>query len=703
MSEVEQLNMKSDAFQALFTAEGLQQLDVQFLAFLHARDAQLHQALLAYRQGEAYEYQQGNESLMLIDLAVVVQQFITVLFDIEKASQQQSDLVLKQDPIFVFKKEFVLKRAKRKLHSEISADFEELNNWLNCSIGSRIKCGMTDVEQEMTDAEQEMTDAAGDDRELAVARFAVQCLQASNVDAIEKLTQWCVLLLRDNNAQQHVKSWVSFHLPEKLNYANLVTVEPLADDTFARYRAPESRQRQRDGFALTDARMQLREVLDEIHYCVYCHKNDGDFCSQGFPVKRSQPDLGLKMSPTGEVLTGCPLEEKISEMHVLKKVGQGVAALAMIMRDNPMCAATGHRICNDCMKACIYQKQQPVDIPQVETRVLTDVLELPWGVEIYDLLTRWNPLRQDQYCMQDYNGKKVLVMGMGPAGFTLAHHLTMAGCAVVGADGLKIEPLDPELLNKPIRNFADLKESLDDRVMAGFGGVAEYGITVRWDKNFLKLIYICLMRRPFFQVFGGVRFGGTLTVENAWDLGFDHIALAVGAGLPKELPITNSLAPGMRQANDFLMALQLTGAAKKSSLANLQIRMPAVVIGGGLTGVDAATEVQAYYIKQVEKISERYQTLVRYYSELAVREQFNAMDLAILDEFLQHADVVAAERLSAQREKREPDFIRLLRQWGGVSIVYRRSMQESPAYRRNHEELQKALEEGIYYAEGLEP
>ena len=35
--------------------------------------------------------------------------------------------------------------------------------------------------------------------------------------------------------------------------------------------------------------------------------------------------------------------------------------------------------------------------------------------------------------------------------------------------------------------------------MAGFGGVAEYGITVRWDKNFLKLIYISLMRRPLFS------------------------------------------------------------------------------------------------------------------------------------------------------------------------------------------------------------
>ena len=57
-----------------------------------------------------------------------------------------------------------------------------------------------------------------------------------------------------------------------------------------------------------------------------------------------------------------------------------------------MCPGTGHRICNDCMKSCIYQKQEPVNIPQIETGVLTDVLALPWGVEIYGLLTRWNPL-----------------------------------------------------------------------------------------------------------------------------------------------------------------------------------------------------------------------------------------------------------------------------------------------------------------------
>ncbi|MCL5669304.1 MAG: FAD-dependent oxidoreductase, partial [Gammaproteobacteria bacterium] len=264
--------------------------------------------------------------------------------------------------------------------------------------------------------------------------------------------------------------------------------------------------------------------------------------------------------------------------------------LAVAMVDNPMVPATGHRICNDCMKGCIYQKQEPVDISQIETRCLTDVLDLPWGVEIYDLLTRWNPLRAKQYLPKSYNGRKVLIAGMGPAGFTLAHHLTMEGCAVVGIDGLKIEPLPEDLIKAPLRDYHALEEALDSRIMTGFGGVAEYGITVRWDKNFLKLIYLTLLRRPLFQVFGGVRLGGTVTLDDAWRLGFGHVSIATGAGLPKVVPMGNSLARGMRQANDFLMALQLTGASKAASLTNLQVRLPAVVIGGGLTAIDTATE-----------------------------------------------------------------------------------------------------------------
>ncbi len=257
------------------------------------------------------------------------------------------------------------------------------------------------------------------------------------------------------------------------------------------------------------------------------------------------------------------------------------------------------------MKSCIYQKQEPVDIPQVETRTLKDVLELPWGFEIYSLLTRWNPLNFARPYPREATGRKVLVVGLGPAGFTLAHHLMNDGHTVVAVDGLKIEPLPTEvsgvdaLGNRhpfgPIRELTEIYERLDERVMAGFGGVAEYGITVRWNKNFLKVIRLLLERRGEFTMFGGVRFGGTLTVDGAFEMGFDHIALCMGAGRPTVIPMKNGLARGVRQASDFLMALQLTGAAKADSLANLQVRMPIVVIGGGLTAIDTATESLAYY------------------------------------------------------------------------------------------------------------
>ena len=45
----------------------------------------------------------------------------------------------------------------------------------------------------------------------------------------------------------------------------------------------------------------------------------------------------------------------------------------------------------------------------------------------------------------------------------------------------------------------------------------------------------------------------------------------------------------------------------------------------------------------------------------------------------------------------------LVRSWGGVTLAYRKKMTDSPAYRLNHEEVIKALEEGIHFAEGLDP
>ena len=45
----------------------------------------------------------------------------------------------------------------------------------------------------------------------------------------------------------------------------------------------------------------------------------------------------------------------------------------------------------------------------------------------------------------------------------------------------------------------------------------------------------------------------------------------------------------------------------------------------------------------------------------------------------------------------------MLQAWGGATIAYRRRLIDSPSYTLNHEEVEKALEEGIRFAEGLTP
>ncbi|MBI3453270.1 MAG: pyridine nucleotide-disulfide oxidoreductase, partial [Rhodospirillales bacterium] len=60
-------------------------------------------------------------------------------------------------------------------------------------------------------------------------------------------------------------------------------------------------------------------------------------------------------------------------------------------------------------------------------------------------------------------------------------------------------------------------------------------------------------------------------------------------------------------------------------------------------------------------------------------------------------------RAAAAREGRKPQTAELLNSWGGATIAYRRRLIDSPSYTLNHEEVAKALEEGVRFAEGLTP
>ncbi|MBI1394785.1 MAG: pyridine nucleotide-disulfide oxidoreductase [Betaproteobacteria bacterium] len=675
------------SFRDLHDRDGLLKVDQAFVQDLATDDP-----ALAFRLAEARvdpeSLDRKAESELLIEIAPHVEHFLARLFDVSDAVRTLAERHAELAPLFSVKRLFVQRKAANRHKAAEACGFDgpALRAKLEAFLG------------------QPFT-------ELAFARAVLdwQRDESAHAEALDTAMRYSAWAVHAPEGQTAHASGIVFRVPKKLDFMNLVPLQSDECDGIRVHRAVHVRHR--EGFALTDAGTDLAGALDQTHYCIWCHEQGKDSCSRGLVEK--PPASGFRKSVFGVSLAGCPLEERISEFQKLKSEGFGLAALAMICVDNPMVAATGHRICNDCMKSCIYQKQDPVNIPQAETRTLKDVLELPWGFEIYSLLTRWNPLNLRRPVPLERSGRKVLVVGTGPAGFTLAHHLLNDGHLVVGIDGLKIEPLPASVSGvgpdgtrvpfEPVREIDSLREALDERVMAGFGGVAEYGITVRWDKNFLKIVRLLLERRASFALHGGVRFGGTLTVDDAFAMGFDHIALCAGAGRPTVLDLPNGLARGVRTASDFLMALQLTGAAKADSIANMQVRLPAVVIGGGLTAIDTATEAAAYYPVQVEKFLRRYEVLVAERGADAVRSGWNPEEAGIADEFLGHAYALREERERARAEGRSPRLAELLRSWGGVTIAYRRRLVDSPAYTLNHEEVEKALEEGIAFAENLTP
>jgi len=619
------------SFPDLHTPEGLERLDQTFLAYLEECDESLADRL---RQAREALPSSLDESLLLLDLSPYVEDFISKLFGIEKEILELQTQALVLAPLYRCKRLFIQRQAAKAYSREEALKFK----------GTQIK--------------EDLKTALGETySDLDFARKVLQALEdeEENKEFLELARKYAAWSLHQE------KPSLLFRLPRKIDPKALIPLKREGNVLKSR----ESINRH--GFDCTTPSVTSEEALDQAHYCILCHPQGKDSCSKGL----------------SETATGCPLDQKISEMNTLRTQGYTLGALAVIMVDNPMVAATGHRICNDCMKGCIFQKQEAVDVPSIETQTLDSILNLPWGVEIYSLLSYWNPLNLRRPYPCKPSGYKVLVAGMGPAGFTLAHYLLNEGHSVVGIDRLKIEPLKNELLTNPIRHWVDLKEPLSQRIPEGFGGVAEYGITARWDKNYLTLVRLLIERRSFFTLYDGVKLGETLSLAQAFDLGFDHVALCLGAGRPKGLAILQDRPQGVRSAAGFLMDLQLSGATHKNAPTDFRIRLPILVVGGGLTAVDAATEALAYYPVQVENFLKRTEELGGLPPSLPPEE------VEAAHEYLKHAKAFAqGDRHILEKAS---------------TIVYRNRMQESPSYRENAKELEMALKEGVVFIENAIP
>ena len=137
-------------------------------------------------------------------------------------------------------------------------------------------------------------------------------------------------------------------------------------------RGSDEEMRRRDGFKLTDDRGTMRDALYEIDYCMICHERGKDSCSTGIHEK----DGSVKSNPLGIKTDGCPLDEKISEMHLLKKQGDPIGSLALVTIDNPMCAGTVSSA--DCMR--LHLSKQSLSTFACRDRVADRRSQLPYGL-----------------------------------------------------------------------------------------------------------------------------------------------------------------------------------------------------------------------------------------------------------------------------------------------------------------------------------
>ncbi|HZB53918.1 MAG TPA: pyridine nucleotide-disulfide oxidoreductase, partial [Reyranella sp.] len=442
-------------FTDLYDREGLVRLDAAFVGWLKESHVDAHARLLAARVAPD-ALADKDESNLLIELARPLEDFLGALFGVAAEAAELRARHNKLAPVFDCKRLFVQRYVTRAIKADAAAALDGATVSAEVALPVRLEDGLEEWELAFATAV----------RDIAGADFKI----TAPTPQIEALTRYAAWALHSPEGKKRHRDGPLFKVPHKLDFEHLVPIETEVVDGVTRLRLPRPMLRHREGFALTDEGFDLVRALDHSNYCIWCHNQGKDSCARGLKDRKTG---AFQKSPFGVTLAGCPLEEKISEMNLLKSEGFSIGALAMAAVDNPLVAATGHRICNDCMKACIYQKQEPVDIPQIETRTLKDVLGLPWGFEIYSLLTRWNPLNLRRPIPRPTTGRTVLVVGLGPAGFNLAHHLMNDGHAVVGIDGLKIEPLPVEQSGvsadgarhpfAAVRDTASIREDLGER------------------------------------------------------------------------------------------------------------------------------------------------------------------------------------------------------------------------------------------------
>ncbi len=291
-------------------------------------------------------------------------------------------------------------------------------------------------------------------------------------------------------------------------------------------------------------------------------------------------------------MTACPTSIDIPLFIRQIATGTPDAAAKTIFAQNilgGMCA----RVCPTeqlCEEVCVREvaEGKPVEIGRLQ-RFATDTL-MDKGIHPFSRAAD--------------TGKKVAVVGAGPAGLACAHRLALHGHTVT---------------------------VFDRRTKAG--GLNEYGIaTYKTADDFAAREIDWLLKIGGISIETGIELGKDVTLD-ALEAGYDAVFLGIGLGGVNVLDIKGTNLTGVLSAIDFIADL------RQSSPADIEIGRDIVVIGGGMTAIDAAVQAKLLGAQNVTMVYRRGKDKMSasvyeqdHASSVGVRIIYNASPLKILGE-----------------------------------------------------------------------
>ncbi|GAA4389449.1 glutamate synthase subunit beta [Brevibacterium sp. NPDC049920] len=238
---------------------------------------------------------------------------------------------------------------------------------------------------------------------------------------------------------------------------------------------------------------------------------------------------------------GCPLGNYIPEWNDAMWRDELERAVGLLHSTNNFPEFTGRACPAPCENACVLGINQPaVTIKNIEVTIVDRGFE-------EGLIT--------PFVAERISGRRVAVVGSGPAGLAAAQQLTRAGHTVVVYER-------------------------DDRV----GGLLRYGIPdFKLEKHHIDR-RLAQMRAEGTRFRTGVEIGVDISWDDLHDR-FDAIVVCTGALAPRDLPLPGRDLPGVEFAMDYLVPVNRQQAGDEVEIIDAAGK-DVIIIGGGDTGSD---------------------------------------------------------------------------------------------------------------------